>query len=116
MKRSPLRRTSALKRGNKPMRKTGRRGKRNLKAFYINRKFFENESIDYCERCGSHWNLQMAHRFKRFDIKTFGELCTTVKLCGECHRYCDEVLSHSEMFAELTRIINERETRFQDAP
>jgi hypothetical protein len=45
MKRSPMpNRKSFMKRG-KSVNKIGRRGKRNLKAFYINRDFFEKHEI-----------------------------------------------------------------------
>jgi hypothetical protein len=115
VKRSPLRRSKPLNRSGK-LNKLGRRGKRNLKAFYINRDFFEKHEINFCERCGKTWCLEMAHRFKRFDIKTFDELCITVLLCHECHFYVDTKLTKEQMHAELTRIINERETRFIEAP
>lgn len=83
--------------------KTWNNARRKLK------KNFEENGIVRCEKCGGTFALGFAHRLKRRFITTEAEMFTVALLCQMCHEKIEHS-GHDAMYAEITRII---ENRFQ---
>ena len=71
------------------------------------KKEFEQKGITFCEVCGSNFGLSFAHRQKRRFITEDTELKTVALLCIPCHQSIEQ-LPHSEMFKQITEIIEQR--------
>ena len=43
----------------------------------------------YCQRCGTPYNLECAHCFRRAHLNTRYDDCNCCALCKKCHLYLD---------------------------
>lgn len=112
MKRTPLKK-------GKPLRRIGKRGRRNAKTNRILKKEAERADIRYCELnypgC-TKIALSWAHSRRRRKFENDSDWTETLLSCWECHRQLDQEHSHEETEEIVKQVRAERETRWVDPP
>jgi hypothetical protein len=114
--RAPFRRDV---RGNYGGLKAGKKMRENRRALSVFKKECARLGIERCEvrgpNCTGTEDLTWAHGRKRRELLE-GELETfAIVACAICHRPLDEELTHAEMAAEVSRIIQLRPERYLEA-
>lgn len=100
-------RSNPIKRSTKRIR-PGRKTWANTKNNRELKKIFDALGIRSCEKCGSTFHLTWAHSRKRRFINSDEGMKEVALLCCACHEKLER-LPHSEMFAEINRIIERRD-------
>lgn len=101
---------STLKRGTK-LRMVGNNSKSKdwRRAWPKLKKKLERAGVTRCEECSGDYFLTPAHSLKRRHITNETELNEVALLCRECHRKCDEEMSHEDMARHIRDIITRRD-------
>lgn len=77
----------------------------NRKALAINKATFEAKGIVYCESCGEHTGLTIAHRKKRRHYQTIEQLTDWNEIILLCMREHQEIekspMATANLFARL---------------
>lgn len=95
-------------------KRVSKKAKLNRKRDKVTKQTFIDNP--FCEKCGSHFNLRRAHRKKRrFIGNDDPEYFEVVILCEKCDVALEHG-GHERLFEETTKLIQQRDTRWNDPP